>query len=71
VRANWPAVPGVPPAITFTTVPARRYRVECSPTLSNWAVLYDEIQGTGREITVRDVRNLAGVQGMYYRVLVF
>lgn len=61
----------VPPVITFPTVSSRTYRVEWSPTMQEWYILYDEVRGSGAEVSLPDLRNLSGVNSGFYRVLVY
>lgn len=64
-------VPGQPPELIFNTVLGRTYRVETATVLGSWTVLLDNIQGTGGNILFTDLRNLSGVNSMFYRVAVY
>jgi hypothetical protein len=63
--------PGQAPQILFSTVLGRTYRVETAVTLGNWAVLRDNIAGTGGDILFIDNRVLSGVNSTFYRVAVY
>ncbi len=66
-----PGSPQNPPQIVFNTVVGRTYRIDWSASLNgNWAVLRDGIAGTGGNVTFTDLRDLSGVTGMFYRVVV-
>lgn len=59
------------PQIAFGTVVGRTYRIDWAVSLDGpWTVLRDGIVGTGSDVVFTDERNLSGVSGMYYRVVV-
>ena len=49
----------------------RTYRVEAATSLDTWAVLRDDIPGTGGNILFIDDRVLDGLSAVYYRVAVY
>jgi hypothetical protein len=60
-----------PPQIVFNTIIGRTYRIDWSTSLSgNWTVLSDGNAGTGADVTYTDLRDLSGVESMFYRVVV-
>ena len=59
------------PQILFNTVATRTYRVETATSLESWAVLRDNIPGTGGYILFIDNRVLSGVNAVFYRVAVY
>ena len=63
--------PGQVPQILFSTVEGRTYRVETAVNLGSWAILRDNIPGTGGNILFIDNRVLSGVSSTYYRVAVY
>jgi hypothetical protein len=63
--------PGQTPQIIFSTVAGRTYRVETATSLDSWAVLRDNIPGTGSNILFIDDRVLSGVNPVFYRVAVY
>ncbi len=63
--------PGQTPQIIFSTVAGRTYRVETATSLDTWAVLRDNIPGTGGNILFIDDRVLSGVSAVFYRVAVY
>jgi hypothetical protein len=63
--------PGQVPQILFSTVQGRTYRVETAVSLDSWAVLRDNIPGTGGNILFIDNRVLSGVSSTFYRVAVY
>jgi hypothetical protein len=68
----WTAfAPGQMPQILFSTVGTRTYRVLTATSLDTWAVLRDNIPGTGGYILFIDNRVLNGVNAVYYRVAVY
>jgi hypothetical protein len=66
-----PFAPGQAPQIIFSTVAGRTYRVETATSLDSWAVLRDNIPGTGGNILFIDNRVLSGVNAAFYRVAVY
>lgn len=66
-----PFAPGQAPQIIFSTVAGRTYRVETATSLDTWAVLRDNIPGTGGNILFIDDRVLTGVNPVFYRVAVY
>jgi hypothetical protein len=66
-----PFAPGQAPQIIFSTVAGRTYRVETATSLDSWAVLRDNIPGTGSNILFIDDRVLSGVNPVFYRVAVY
>ena len=64
-------IPGQVPQILFSTVLGRTYRVETATSLGAWAVLRDDIPGTGGNILFIDNRVLSGVNSTFYRVAVY
>jgi hypothetical protein len=70
-RVSTAFAPGQTPQIIFSTVVGRTYQVETATSLSNWAVLRDNIPGTGGNILFIDNRVLSGVSAVYYRVAVY
>jgi hypothetical protein len=63
--------PGQTPQVLFSTVVTRKYRVETTTSLgSSWAVLRDNIPGTGGYILFIDNRVLSGANAIFYRVAV-
>jgi hypothetical protein len=66
-----PFAPGQAPQIIFSTVAGRKYRVETATSLDSWAVLRDNIPGTGGNILFVDDRVLSGVNPVFYRVAVY
>ena len=64
-------VPGQAPQITFSTVAGRTYRIETATSLDTWAVLRDNIPGTGGDMLFIDNRVLSGVNAVFYRVAVY
>jgi hypothetical protein len=70
--AVWTAfAPGQTPQIIFSTVEGRTYRLETATSLDSWAVLRDNMPGTGGNILFIDNRNLSGVSAVFYRVAVY
>ena len=66
------APPAAPPQIIFSTVADRTYRLESAFGLDTpWAVLRDNLSGTGGFLMFTDLRNLSGVNAVYYRVAVY
>jgi hypothetical protein len=63
--------PGQVPQILFSTVLGRTYRVETAVSLDSWALLRDNIPGTGGNILFIDNRVLSGVNSTFYRVAVY
>jgi hypothetical protein len=64
--------PGQTPQVLFSTVVGRTYRVETTTSLgSSWAVLRDNIAGTGGSILFIDNRVLSGANAIFYRVAVY
>jgi len=64
--------PGQTPQVLFSTVVGRTYRVETTTSLgSSWAVLRDNIAGTGGSILFIDNRVLSGANAIFYRVVVY
>ena len=68
---SMPSTPGQPPQIVFSTVATRTYRVETATSLDSWAVLRDNIPGTGGNIVFIDNRVLSSVDAVFYRVAVY
>ena len=68
---SMPSTPGQPPQIIFSTVATRTYRVETATSLDSWAVLLDNIPGTGGNILFIDNRVLTSVNPVFYRVAVY
>jgi hypothetical protein len=68
---SMPLTPGQAPQIIFSTVATRTYRVETATSLDTWAVLLDNIPGTGGNILFIDNRVLSGVNPVFYRVAVY
>jgi hypothetical protein len=66
-----PLTPGQAPQIIFSTVATRTYRVETATSLDSWAVLLDNIPGTGGNILFIDNRVLTSVNPVFYRVAVY
>jgi hypothetical protein len=66
-----PSTNPAPPMVTFPTVSTRTYRVEWSPTLQDWHILYNDVRGSGAEISLPDLRNLSTLHSGFYRVLVY
>jgi hypothetical protein len=66
-----PLTPGQAPQIIFSTVATRTYRVETATSLDSWAVLLDNIPGTGGNIVFTDNRVLSSVNPVFYRVAVY
>jgi hypothetical protein len=66
-----PLTPGQAPQIIFSTVATRTYRVETATSLDSWAVLLDNIPGTGGYIVFTDNRVLTSVNPVFYRVAVY
>ena len=62
---------GQAPQIIFSTVAGRTYRVETATSLDTWAVLRDNIPGTGGTILFSDDRVLTSVSAVFYRVTVY
>ncbi len=56
---------------SFSSAPARSYRVETSADLVTWQIVQDGIPGTGSPIVFTDTRYLPGLTQIYYRVLVY
>jgi len=61
---------GQSPQILFNTVVGRTYRVDTATSLDSWAVLRDNIPGTGGAILFIDNRVLSGANSIFYRVAV-
>ena len=59
------------PQINFSTVVGRTYRIETATSLDSWIILRDGFAGTGGNISYTDLRNLSGVNAVYYRVAVY
>jgi von Willebrand factor type A domain/Regulator of chromosome condensation (RCC1) repeat/Putative Ig domain len=57
--------------ITFTTALNRNYRVETSDDLVTWQPLVLDIQGTGDDVIVTDIRNPSETTQAFYRVVVY
>jgi hypothetical protein len=57
--------------ITFPTVPHRFYRLESSSELMNWEALVSDLEGTGSDVTVTDIRNPSTTTPAFYRVVVY
>ena len=57
--------------VTFSTSSNRIYRVDSSTDLSNWAVVQDNIAGTGANVTVIDVNYFPGTPEAFYRIAVY
>jgi hypothetical protein len=57
--------------ITFTTALNRKYRLESSDDLVTWKSLVEDIEGTGNEVIVTDLRNPSEVKQVFYRVVVY
>ena len=71
IRSITVGQPDVPPEITFSTALNRTYLVQTATILGDWTLLLDNIPGTGGDIQLTDLRNLGGVNEVYYRVLVY
>lgn len=57
--------------ITIATTRNRLYRLETSSDLVNWQTLVTDINGTGTEVTVTDIRNPFATSQGFYRVVVY
>ena len=71
IRSITVGQPDVPPEIIFSTALNRTYVVQTATILGDWTLLLDNIPGTGGDIQLTDLRNLGGVNEVYYRVLVY
>lgn len=57
--------------LTFPTSLNRFYRVEYSEDLVNWAVIQENIPGTGGDVSVVDPQYPTGIEQRYYRLSVY